>query len=166
MHKYEKLRAKQLKRPLDRWKRIEKLARDAGFTGPHAVDLFLHDTTKMSKSKFLAYLGAGLARIGAASASGNSDLAAGLTAALLGFVDQSFLNGDLDNSWRAVLETEPVVVQRNPAMAMSIGLPDGSQKNVAYRLRFSQLIPAEILEVTLESAKQWQAWDSLQKTAQ
>ena len=166
LRRYEKLKAKQRKHPLERWSRLEELARDAGFSGTQMVELYLHETTKLSKSKFLVYLAAGLARIGRAAAAGESEMAAGLTASVLGFLDQIYLTGDVETGWRSTLEGEPVAIQRQPTMQRATGLPDSGPKNLTNRLKFSVLIPPDVLEVTLESARQWSVWDALQKQTQ
>ena len=166
LRRYEQLKKKQHRNPISRWTRLEELAKEAGFSGNQKIELYVHETTKLSKSKFLVYLAAGLARIGRAAAKQQSETAAGLSASMLGFLDQVYLNGDVETGWRCTLEPEPIAIQRQPTMTRATGLPDAGPKNLATRLKFSALIPPEILEVTLESAKQWSTWDALHKQTQ
>ncbi len=167
---YEKLKRKFDRKPLDRWRYVEKQAAISGYTGSNAVELYVGECTKLGKARSTAYLGAILSRIGHEAANGRAELAAGLAAGALGFLDTLYVQGEADLAWRTTLGADPIVVSRSPTMPKSQGIPEGGprpkaapQSNVAFahRMAFSQLIPAEVLEGTLEAGKQWKAWDEL-----
>ena len=145
---------------------MEKCAAEAGYTGPNAVELYLGECTKLGKARSTAYHAALLARIGHEAANGRSELAAGIAAAALGYLDTLYVLGDAEVAWRTTLTADPVVIQRTPTMPKAMQVPEtGAKKEsgggFSHRLKFSQLIEPEILESTLEAGKQWQAWDAL-----
>ena len=167
---YEKLKRKFNRKPIDRWRYVEKQAALSGYTGSNAVELYVGECTKLGKARSTAYLGAILARIGQEAANGRAELAAGLAAGALGFLDTLYVQGETDLAWRTTLGEDPTIVARSPTMPKSQGIPENgprpkeeAQSNVAFahRAAFSQLIPAEVLEGTLEAGKQWKAWDAL-----
>jgi len=167
---YEKLKRKFDRKPIDRWRYVEKQAALSGYTGSNAVELYVGECTKLGKARSTAYLGAILARIGHEAANGRAELAAGLAAGALGFLDTLYVQGETDLAWRTTLGEDPTIVTRSPTLPKSQGIPENGPRpkaaahsNVAFahRMAFSQLIPAEVLEGTLEAGKQWKAWDEL-----
>jgi len=163
---YEKLKRRFDRKPLDRWRYVEKQAAISGYTGSNAVELYVGECTKLGKARSTAIL----SRIGHEAANGRAELAAGLAAGALGFLDTLYVQGEADLAWRTTLGADPIVVSRSPTMPKSQGIPEGGprpkaapQSNVAFahRMAFSQLIPTEVLEGTLEAGKQWKAWDAL-----
>ena len=166
MRQYEKLRKAFTRRPRSRWTFLEKAADDAGYSGSGSarVELYLNECTKLGKTKLTSYIASAVARIGQAAAAGESDLAAGLSGCLIGFLDQVWISGDVETSWRTTLLADPIVIQRQPTMTKAAGLPDGkSQGTLPTRMKFSAAVPMEVLESTLETARQWKSWDDLSK---
>ena len=166
MRQYEKLRKAFSRRPRSRWTFLEKAADDAGYSGSGSarVELYLNECTKLGKTKLTSYIASAVARIGQAAAAGESDLAAGLSGCLIGFLDQVWISGDVETSWRTTLLADPIVIQRQPTMTKAAGLPDGkSQGTLPTRMKFSAAVPMEVLESTLETARQWKSWDDLSK---
>ena len=164
MRQYEKLRKAFGKRPRSRWTYLEKAADEAGYggTGPARVELYLNECTKLGKTKLTSYIASAVARIGQAAASGESDLAAGLSGCLIGFRDQVWISGDVETSWRTTLMADPIVIQRQPTMTKTAVLPDGKNHGtLPTRMKFSAVVPMEVLESTLETARQWKSWDDL-----
>ena len=164
---YEKLKKRFKKRPLGRWRHVEKLAAKAGYTGASSVELYLGECTKLGQARDTAYLAALLARIGHEAANGRPELAAGTAAAALGFLDTTYVQGETDLAWRTTLGEDPVAVTRN-MLPNSQSLPepgatprDGASVAFAHRVAFSTLIPTRVMESTLEAAKQWKAWDKM-----
>ena len=165
---YEKLKANFQRSPKGRWEFLEKQARAAGYSTGNAVELYVGECTKLGKARGTAYIATLLARIGHEAANGRAELAAGLAGAALGFLDSMYLQGEADLAWRATLSGDPVVVARTPALPKQQSLPESNAKvagagsvSINHRSRFSQLIPPEVLEGTLEAGKQWKAWDEL-----
>jgi hypothetical protein len=149
-----------------RWQFIVDLATEAGYSGPQKVEMYVHECSKLGKSKLLAYITSLVSRIGTEAAAGESKRACGLAAVLLGFLDQTMTNGDLDAAWKTTMEADPVSIQRAPTLTKMFSLPENAPKNVSHRMKFSAMVPPDVLESTLESAKQWAQWDTAAKAGQ
>ena len=163
---YERLRTTQERRPRDRWMYLEQIASEAGYSGSTKVEMYLTECSKLGKSKVTSYLIAGMSRAGLAAWQGDADSAAGIIAATIGYLDQSYINGDVEGSWRTALLSDPVVVQRNATLAKTLTLPDAGKTSGPHRHKFSPLVPPAVLEASLEMQKQWAAWDQLAKAGQ
>ena len=163
---YEALKKRQRRKPMMRWQFIVDLATEAGYSGPQKVEMYVHECSKLGKSKLLAYITSLVSRIGTEAAAGESKRACGLAAVLLGFLDQTMTNGDLDAAWKTTMEADPVSIQRAPTLTKMFSLPENAPKNVSHRMKFSAMVPPDVLESTLESAKQWAQWDTAAKAGQ
>ena len=129
------------------------------------MELYLGECTRLGQAQETAYLATLLARSGHEAANGRPELAAGIAAAALGFLDTTYVQGETDLAWRTTLEGDPVAVTRK-MLPRSQSIPEpgatpSASVPFAHRVAFSTLIPTKVLECTLEAAKQWKAWDKM-----
>ena len=160
---FERMSRRFTKTPGTRWEFVEALAVGAGYSSVNRVELYVTECTKLGRSRYTALLGTLLSRIGAAAADGDCEMAKGLAGASLAFLEMVLLSGDIESSWKTTLLTEPIVTQKNPSMAKALGIPEPGKTTGPHRAKFSAMVPARILEASLESQRQWAQFDLLAK---
>ena len=169
--RYQRKKAAARRKPMERWRHLEKLAAKAGYTGEAAVERYVGDTTKLGKSKTSLYLASLLARCGERAAAGDAKGAAGTAAGALMFYELLHQYGDLEVAWMMALEDDPMVALKNPHLEKTLSVPDPAQaqsakKGSSVRLKFGQLAEPETLDAALEACKSWAGYDALARGLQ
>ena len=168
---YERKKRAARKKPIARWRHLEKLAAKSGYVGEAAVERYIGDTSKLGKAKSTLYLASLLARCGERAAAGDAQGAAGTAAGALMYLDMLHVYGDIEIAWLVALENDPQAALKAQNLEKTLSIPEPGQKQngkkgTSVRLNFSQLAEAETLEAALEVCKAWAGYDTLARGLQ
>ena len=168
---YERKKRAARKKPIARWRHLEKLAAKSGYVGEAAVERYIGDTSKLGKAKSTLYLASLLARCGERAAAGDAQGAAGTAAGALMYLDMLHVYGDIEIAWLVALENDPQAALKAQNLEKTLSIPEPGQKQngkkgTSVRLNFSQLAEAETLEAALEVCKSWAGYDTLARGLQ
>ena len=168
---YERKKRAARKKPIARWRHLEKLAARSGYVGEAAVERYIGETSKLGKAKSTLYLASLLARCGERAAAGDAQGAAGTAAGALMYLDMLHVYGDIEIAWLVALENDPQAALKAQNLEKTLSIPEPGQKQngkkgTSVRLNFSQLAEAETLEAALEVCKSWAGYDTLARGLQ
>ena len=168
---YERKKRAARKKPIARWRHLEKLAAKSGYVGEAAVERYIGDTSKLGKAKSTLYLASLLARCGERAAAGDAQGAAGTAAGALMYLDMLHVYGDIEIAWLVALENDPQAALKAQNLEKTLSIPEPGQKQngkkgTSVRLNFSQLAEAETLEAALEVCKSGAGYDTLARGLQ